>query len=171
MKLDNFDTSSLINENGLDFEDQHGTSIYIIKSQYNQKLVNSISCSVRRTLAELGITSDEIGIQTIPGGVFELILAIKRIINLRVTKPDIVIAIGCIIKGDTQHYEFLSSTVINAIRNISLETDTPIINGIITTETLQQAIDRVGTKMNKGKDLAETAINIKDYYRKLKDNE
>ena len=95
----------------------------------------------------------------------------KSIINLRNIKPEVVIVIGCIIKGDTQHYEFLSSTVINALRNISLEANIPIVNGIITTETAQQAIDRAGTKLNKGKDFAETAVNIRKYYQNLKDNE
>tara|TARA_B100000029_G_scaffold387282_1_gene383268 strand:- start:505 stop:1020 length:516 start_codon:yes stop_codon:yes gene_type:complete len=171
MKLDTFDISTLIDGEGPDFEDKFGTSIYIVKSAYNKQLVDSIFCSTRHMLSDLGIMNSEIGIQTIPGGVFELVLATKSIINLRNIKPEVVIVIGCIIKGDTQHYEFLSSTVINALRNISLEANIPIVNGIITTETAQQAIDRAGTKLNKGKDFAETAVNIRKYYQNLKDNE
>ncbi len=91
MKLDTFDTSTLIDGHGPDFEDQLGTSIYIIKSEYNKQLVDSIFCSARYMLSDLGVMTNEIGIQTIPGGVFELVLATKRIVNLRNTKPDVVI--------------------------------------------------------------------------------
>ena len=105
------------------------------------------------------------GLENIPGGAFEIPLATKRLINK--IKPEIVIAVACIIKGDTKHYEFLSSTVINALRNVSFETNIPVINGIITTETIDQAISRVGKEYNKGKDFANTAINLLKYYSNI----
>ena len=67
--------------------------------------------------------------------------------------PRLCLVVGCIIKGETQHYEFLSSTVTNAIRNVSFENNTPILNGILTVENEQQAIDRAGKKMNKVQNL------------------
>ncbi len=71
-------------------------------------------------------------------------------------------AVGCVIKGETKHDEYISSTVINALRNLSLEYKVPVINGIITTLTYKQAIDRAGKKYHKGKDFASSLQTIID---------
>lgn len=143
-----------------------GSKIFIVKSNYNSLLNISITNGIINELNDIGVPQKEIGLLTVPGGAFELPLAIKELIEKM--KPSVVIAVGCIIKGETKHYEFLSSTVINALRNISFETKTPIINGILTTETIEQAVKRAGKKINKGQDFARAAIEIKDFYKKLK---
>ena len=71
--------------------------------------------------------------------------------------------IGCIIKGDTKHYDFLSSSVTNALMNLTVETKTPILNGVLTVENNSQAIERAGSKLNKGKEFANAALNILDF--------
>mgnify|MGYP003956007925 FL=1 len=81
--------------------------------------------------------------------------------------PDIVLAIGCIIKGDTKHNEYLASTIINALKNLSLEFTTPIINGVLTTENTQQAIDRAGKKYRKGCEFASNAELMINQLQKL----
>ena len=88
----------------------------------------------------------------------------KGTIAKYINSYDAFIALGCIIKGETKHYEFLAATVMNALRNISFETDTPIINGVLTTETIEQAVARAGKELNKGKDFARTANDLQDYY-------
>ena len=75
-------------------------------------------------------------------------------------KPDIILALGCIIKGDTKHDEYLSSSVINGLRNLSLEFEKPIINGVLTTNTEQQAIDRAGVELSKGSEYAKTRDSL-----------
>ena len=96
-------------------------------------------------------------------GAFE----IPNIISSNITKYKAFIALGCIIKGETQHYEFLSSTVTNAIRNVSFENNTPILNGILTVENEQQAIDRAGKKMDKGSEFASASLEIMNFNNKF----
>jgi 6,7-dimethyl-8-ribityllumazine synthase len=91
-------------------------------------------------------------------GAFELPLIIKMILSKH--KPDIILALGCIIKGDTKHDEYLSSSVINGLRNLSLEFEKPIINGVLTTNTEQQAIDRAGVELSKGSEYAKTRDSL-----------
>ncbi len=107
----------------------------------------------------------KIGILKIPGGAFELPLLSSKII--RKYKPKLCLAIGCIIKGESQHYEFLASTTTNAIRNISFENDIPVLNGILTVESDQQAIDRAGKKYNKGAEYADVSLEILNFLKKF----
>ena len=106
-----------------------------------------------------------VGTLKVPGGAFELPLLTSKIIIKY--KPKVSLVIGCIIKGETQHYEFLSSTVTNAIRNVSFENETPILNGILTVDNEQQAIDRVGKKMNKGSEFASASLEIMNFINKF----
>ena len=161
MKTEKIDKKKLI-ESSIKIEECKGSQILILKSQYNNLLTTSICNGVLNELIVLGINQSMIRVKTIPGGAFELPLAAKRFITQ--IKPEIVIVIGCIIKGETKHYEFLAATVMNALRNISFETDTPIINGVLTTETIEQAVARAGKELNKGKDFARTTNDLRDYY-------
>ena len=102
--------------------------------------------------------SGNILLAKIPGGAFELPLLSEYIITQ--IKPKIAVFLGCIIKGETSHYEFLSSTVINAIRNLSVSSKLPIVNGVLTVESIKQAIDRAGINQNKGKEFAQTSLEI-----------
>ncbi len=106
-----------------------------------------------------------VGTLKVPGGAFELPLLVSKI--LRKYSPKLCLVVGCIIKGETQHYEFLSSTVTNAIRNVSFENDTPILNGILTVENEQQAIDRAGKKMDKGSEFASASLEIMNFINKF----
>ena len=72
-------------------------------------------------------------------------------------------------KGNTKHNEYLSSTVINGLRNLSLEYKIPVINGILTTDTIQQAINRAGTKYDKGRDFADSSVSMHKIINKIND--
>ena len=74
------------------------------------------------------------------------------------TTTKLIIAVGCIIKGDTRHDEYLSNSIINSMHSISVEYATPIINGVITTNNLEQAIERAGKKYRKGREFALTSM-------------
>ena len=138
--------------------------IFVFYSDYNISINQSLlygylNCLKKNKFEGL------VGILKVPGGAFELPLLTSKII--RKYKPKICLVVGCIIKGETQHYEFLSSTVTNAIRNVSFENETPILNGILTVDNEQQAIDRAGKKMNKGSEFASVSLEIISFINKF----
>ena len=87
--------------------------------------------------------------------------------QIRKYKPKLCLIIGCIVRGESQHYEFLASTTTNAIRNVSFENDIPVLNGILTVESDQQAIDRAGKKFNKGAEYADASLEILNFLKKF----
>ena len=136
--------------------------IIIVSTSYHKEITGSMAYSfVQNILSPIG----SVGFIEVPGS-FELPLTIKLIAERH--KPKLFLALGCIVKGETKHDEYLSATVINGLRNLSLEYNIPILNGVITTNTLQQAIDRAGKKYDKGKDLANACVQMLDIRNKLR---
>lgn len=131
--------------------------IAIVYSNYNLSVNESIMNGYLNRLSQKKFLGNIGGIKS-PGGAFEVPIVCQRIIKSYY--PSILLAIGCIVKGDTKHYDFLSSTVTTAISNLSLSYDVPIINGILTVEDNNQAIDRAGTKHNKGQEFADTTLDF-----------
>ena len=138
--------------------------IFVFYSDYNISINQSLLYGYLNCL-KTNRFEGLVGILKVPGGAFELPLLTSKIIKKY--KPKICLVVGCIIKGETQHYEFLSSTVINAIRNVSFENETPILNGILTVDNEQQAIDRAGKKMNKGSEFASVSLEIISFINKF----
>ena len=126
----------------------------IVSTSYHKYITGSMATNFMSHSEE---NISNIGFIESPGA-FELPLIIKMILNKY--EPDIILALGCIIKGDTKHDEYLSSSVINGLRNLSLEFEKPIINGVLTTNTEQQAVDRAGVKLSKGAEYAETRKSL-----------
>ena len=143
----------------------HGKTTIIVSTSYHKEITGSMAYSFMMNHG----TKNEIhgllmGFIEVPGA-FEIPLTTKLIIEK--FRPKEVLALGCIIKGDTKHNEYLSSTVINGLRNLSLEYRIPIINGVLTTDTLQQAIDRAGQIYDKGKDFASSSMSMDNILNKL----
>ena len=138
--------------------------IFVFYSDYNISINQSLLYGYLNCL-KTNRFEGLVGILKVPGGAFELPLLTSKIIKKY--KPKICLVVGCIIKGETQHYEFLSSTVTNAIRNVSFENETPILNGILTVDNEQQAIDRAGKKMNKGSEFASVSLEIMSFINKF----
>ena len=138
--------------------------IFVFYSDYNISINQSLLYGYLNCL-KTNRFEGLVGILKVPGGAFELPLLTSKIIKKY--KPKICLVVGCIIKGETQHYEFLSSTVTNAIRNVSFENETPILNGILTVDNEQQAIDRAGKKKNKGSELASVSLEIISFINKF----
>ena len=130
----------------------------IIVSRFNnlitEKLLEgAIDCIVRHNGDEKNIT-----VVRVPGS-FEIPLTAKKI--AKSGKFDAVICLGAVIRGDTPHFDYVANEVTKGIAQVSLETEVPISYGILTTDTIEQAIERAGTKMgNKGFDAALTAIEM-----------
>ena len=138
--------------------------IFVFYSDYNIRINQSLLYGYLNCL-KINRFEGLVGILKVPGGAFELPLLTSKII--RKYKPKVCLVVGCIIKGETQHYEFLSSTVTNAIRNVSFENETPILNGILTVDNEQQAIDRAGKKMDKGSEFASVSLEIMNFIDKF----
>ena len=138
--------------------------ILVFYSDYNLTINQSLMYGYLNCL-KMNRFEGLVGILKVPGGAFELPLLASKII--RKYSPRLCLIVGCIIKGETQHYEFLSSTVTNAIRNVSFENNIPILNGILTVENEQQAIDRAGKKMDKGSEFASTSLEIMNFNNKF----
>lgn len=128
--------------------------IIIISTKYHQELNNSLIADFITTMKSENINYS-LGIIEVPGA-FELIYTMKKVIDKY--SPKLIIAVGCIIKGDTRHDEYLSNSIINSMHSISVEYVTPIINGVITTNNLEQAIERAGKKYRKGREFALTSM-------------
>ena len=126
----------------------------IVSTSYHKRITGSMATDF---ISHSGENISNIGFIESPGA-FELPLIIKMILSKH--KPDIILALGCIIKGDTRHDEYLSVSVINGLRNLSLEFEKPVINGVLTTNTEQQAIDRAGVKLRKGLEYAKTRVSL-----------
>ena len=138
--------------------------ILVFYSNYNLSINQSLLYGYLNYL-KMNRFEGTVGTLKVPGGAFELPLLSSKIIKKY--SPKLCLVVGCIIKGQTQHYEFLSSTVTNAIRNVSFENDTPILNGILTVENEQQAIDRAGKKMDKGSEFASASMEIINFNNKF----
>ena len=138
--------------------------ILVFYSDYNLTINQSILYGYLNYL-KINRFQGTVGTLKIPGGAFELPLLTSKII--RKYNAKVCLVVGCIIKGETQHYEFLSSTVTNAIRNVSFENNIPILNGILTVENEQQAIDRAGKKMDKGSEFARASMEIINFNNKF----
>jgi 6,7-dimethyl-8-ribityllumazine synthase len=138
--------------------DAKGLKFAIVASRFNDLITNHMINGAVNALIRHNASDSDIDIWKVPGS-FELPFAVKS--AARSSKYDAIIAIGVIIRGQTPHFEYLASAVTNELSRISLEHNTPITSGVLTTETLEQAIERGGTKAgNRGGEAALGAIEM-----------
>ncbi|MCM0650222.1 6,7-dimethyl-8-ribityllumazine synthase [Clostridium swellfunianum] len=130
----------------------------IIVGRFNEFIGGKLLSGALDALKRHGVEESEIEIAWVPGA-FEIPLAAKKM--AKTNKYDAVICLGAVIRGSTPHFEYVSSEVSKGVANVSLETEIPVIFGVLTTDTIEQAIERAGTKAgNKGYDAAVTAIEM-----------
>jgi len=130
----------------------NGAYIAIVLSEYNAKRTGGLRDSCVKELKKAGITDKQIKIISVPGA-WELPFACQTAAK---KKPSVVIALGCIIKGGTPHFDFIASAVAQGIMDASLKTNVPIVFGVLTTNNLAQAKARI----DKGTEAAQTAISL-----------
>ena len=143
--------------------------IGIVVSDWNQDITSALLRGCVSTLKKHGMTETDITVIHVPG-TYELTSGA----NLLLTKAkfDGIVCLGCVIKGDTRHDEYINSAVANGLTTLSLKANKPVIFGVLTTENLQQALDRAGgSHGNKGIEAAITVLKMADLYRNFKDNQ
>ena len=142
-----------------------GLRVAIVASRWNDFIVSRLIGGAVDALERLGASSDAITIIRVPGS-FELPMAAKR--AAMSDEYDAVVCLGVVIRGETSHNEYIAAEVIKGVANVSLETNLPITLGVVTADTLEQAIDRAGAKSgNKGFDAAMTAVELVNLYREF----
>jgi len=138
--------------------DGSGMEIAVVTAEWNSEITHALRDACLYTLVECGVPESSITSIMVPGA-FELPIGAKMLLEYRL--PDAVICLGCVIKGETRHDDYIATAVAKGIMDVSLETDTPVIFGVLTTENEEQARDRAGGKHgNKGVEAAITAVKM-----------
>ena len=134
--------------------------IAIVSARFNGEIVNAMCIAAHNTLLENGVDEIDINHTHVPGA-FELPLACKVLAESK--KYHAIIALGCVIRGDTPHFDYVCSSSAMGIQQASLETNIPIAFGVLTTDTLEQAIERSSKENiehNKGRDVALCVLEM-----------
>lgn len=138
--------------------DASSMKIGIVVAEWNEEITASLAQGAVNTLKKHGVKEESIHITTVPGS-FELVFG-SRILADKYPL-DAVIAIGCVIQGETKHFDYICQGVTHGITELNLEYDIPFIYSVLTTDNLQQALDRAGGKYgNKGDEAAISAIKM-----------
>ena len=135
-----------------------GLKIGIIASRFNEFITSKLVSGAEDCLKRNGVADDDMSVAWVPGA-FEIPVIAKRMASSG--KYDAVICVGAVIRGATSHYDYVCSEVSKGIASVSLASDVPVMFGVITTDTIEQAIERAGTKAgNKGTDCAMSALEM-----------
>ena len=139
--------------------------IGVVVSRFNEFITEQLAKGALEVLDKHGCPHDNIYFVKVPGA-WELAMAASSLAR----HVDAIIALGAVIRGETPHFDYVAAGAADGLRQVSLETGIPIAFGVLTTEDMQQAMDRAGGKSgNKGSDAAEAAIEMANLVRKLKD--
>ena len=130
----------------------------IVVSEWNDEVTEALYTGAVQTLIENGVNRDHIFRKSVPGS-FELILGGQWLAQEE--EIDAVLCLGCVIQGETRHFDFICDAVAQGIKDVNLKFNKPVIFGVLTTDTMQQALDRAGGKHgNKGDEAAITAVKM-----------
>ena len=143
-----------------------GTKVGIVCARFNEFIVSRLLSGCEDTLLRHGVQAEDITVAWVPGA-FEIPLIASKM--ARCGRYDAVIALGAVIRGATSHYDYVCSEVATGVASAALNSDVPVMFGVLTTDTLEQAIERAGTKAgNKGAECAQSAIEMVNLIRALK---
>ncbi len=135
-----------------------GLKIGVVASRFNEFITRKLLDGAQDALLRHGVAADDIDVAWVPGA-FEIPLVAQKLAQSK--KYDAVVCVGAVVRGATPHFEYIASEVTKGIARASLDSGLPISYGVITTDTLEQAIERAGSKVgNKGFDAATNAIEM-----------
>ena len=145
--------------------DATGMRVGIVVSEWNEKITGALLDGACRTLVKHGVREESINIKTVPGS-FELVYGSAAMIED--TSVDAVIAIGCVIRGDTPHFDYICQGTTQGLAELNRQAEVPVIYGLLTCNTMQQALDRCGGALgNKGDECAITALKMIQFRQEL----
>ena len=145
--------------------DATGMRVGIVVSEWNEKITGALLDGACKTLVKHGVREESINIKTVPGS-FELVYGSAAMIED--TSVDAVIAIGCVIRGDTPHFDYICQGTTQGLAELNRQAEVPVIYGLLTCNTMQQALDRCGGALgNKGDECAITALKMIQFRQDL----
>ncbi|SDH09999.1 6,7-dimethyl-8-ribityllumazine synthase [Alteribacillus persepolensis] len=143
-----------------------GLKIGIVAGRFNEFITSKLLGGAEDTLKRHGVSESDVDVAWVPGA-FEIPFAAKKMAETG--KYDAIITLGTVIKGSTPHFDYVCSEVTKGVGNLSLEKGLPVIFGVVTTNTIEQAIERAGTKAgNKGAEAAAAAIEMANLDKSIK---
>ncbi|MGC7846654.1 6,7-dimethyl-8-ribityllumazine synthase [Desulforudis sp. 1088] len=142
-----------------------GLRVGIVVGRFNEFITSRLLGGAMDSLVRHGVSQDDIDVAWVPGA-FEIPLTAKKMLSLQ--RYDAVICLGAVIRGATPHFDYVAAEAAKGVAKVGLDTGVPVIFGIITADTIEQAIERAGTKAgNKGWQAAESAIEMASLFRAL----
>jgi 6,7-dimethyl-8-ribityllumazine synthase len=148
--------------------DAKGLRFAIVVSRFNSVITERLLAGALDALKRTGCNDEDITVVRVPGS-WELPLAVREI---ALRKPNAIICLSCLIRGETPHFDYIASEATKGVGLISIDAGIPVAFGILTTNTLEQALDRAGAKSgNKGFDAAMTAIEMANLVRTIRSSE
>ena len=137
---------------------EDGAKIGIVAARFNEFIVSKLVGGAMDGLIRHDVKEEDVTVAWVPGA-FEIPVVAKKM--AKSGKYDAVICLGAVIRGATSHYDYVCNEVSKGVASVSLETEIPVLFGVVTTENIEQAIERAGTKAgNKGYDCALSAIEM-----------
>ena len=142
-----------------------GMKIGIVCARFNEFITSKLLGGAMVALVRHGVADSDVDVAWVPGA-FEIPLAAQKM--AATGKYDAILCLGAVIKGSTSHYDYVCAEVSKGVANVSLDSEVPVIFGVITTDSIEQAIERAGTKAgNKGFDAAATAIEMANLLKQI----
>lgn len=155
------------NQSSLPMPDAKDFRVAVVTANWNSHITHSLRDAAVKKLKECGMSDPDIGLFDVPGAV-ELTFAASQLIETSLF--DAVIVFGCVIRGGTPHFDYVCQSVTQGVTMLNADCDIPVIFGVLTVDTEQDAVDRAGGKLgNKGTEAAEAALLMIDFARKTKD--
>lgn len=149
----------------LDDIDGAGMRIAVVVSRFNEPITSALLEGARRALATRGVADADVTVAWVPGA-FELPLVAKHLAGAG--RCDAVVCLGAVVRGDTPHFDYVAGEAARGLQEAALATGVPIVFGVLTTDTHQQALDRVGgCEGHKGEEAANTALEMVELLRRL----
>lgn len=145
--------------------DGHGLKIAMVVARFNSIVTNYLLGGAQEALRRHGVADNDVEIAHVPGS-FEIPLVAKRL--AQTGRYDAVICIGAVIRGETDHYDHVAGSVTSGVARVALDTGIPVIFGVLTTDTVEQALNRSGLKAgNNGYEAAVAAIEMASLLKKI----
>ena len=142
-----------------------GLKVAIVASRFNEFITTKLVGGAEDCLLRHGVNADDIALAWVPGA-FEIPLIAKKLADSK--KYGAVICVGAVIRGATSHYDYVCAEVSKGIAQVGLQSEIPVLFGVLTTDTIEQAIERAGTKAgNNGYDCAMSALEMANLLKQL----